>query len=108
MHGQRGTVGIADDVDRFVTQRIVQVLHGQLHRCHHIFPTHTCKSCRRRTMTRDPQPEYRGTGRLQTLTQTAQAVRRIRHAVQQQYARTRGIGAQFETMIPVGWPAGGI
>ena len=53
-------------------------------------------------MTGQAQAEYLVTALVERFTQGPEAVRRIRHAVQQQYPADRCVGIEFEAAVPVG------
>jgi len=79
--------------------------HRQAHCGRHVLPGDFDETGRRRSVSRQAHPDDRGASRVERLAERTQAVRRVRHAVQQQDAGLRRSRCQLETAVPVRRPA---
>ena len=103
IQGERRAGRIADDVDRLLADFLREMLGRQLHGGGHVLPADIEQARRRGAVTREAQADHPVVAPVQFLAQRPQAVRRVRHPVQQQYPADRCGGGQFEAAVPVGF-----
>ena len=109
VHGERGSVRIADHVDRPVRAHLpAQVTHRDAHRRLHVLDLEAHQARRRRAMPGQSQGHDLEPACGEMLADRAHAVGRIGQPVQQQRSAARVGGRQLEAAVPVGRPDAGI
>ncbi len=88
-------------MDRLLADLLREMLDPELHGGGHVLPADIEQSRWRGAVAWQTQPDDPVVALVQFLAQRSQAVRRIRHSVQQQHATDRRFGWQFEAAVPV-------
>ena len=101
LQGQRGTGGVADHVDRPLAQRRREVCHGEAYGGGHVPLVDVPEPGGRGAVAGHAQADHPVAPARQLFRQGAQAVGRVRHAVQQERAGHRRLGALLEAAVPV-------